>query len=191
MIQDCLMNTKIKLSITRNAIKEAGINVLLSNPDASMSEIAKAAGVGRATLYRHYKTRNMLMQTLARKCLEETDTLLKPLESQNIKGKLALETSIDLLMPMANRFRFLMNLWLVTASDPAAIQIYKRQLRGLGKLVTQAQNDGEISSELSNVWVVSLFDSLLNSAWQLIEQGKITPRDAAVAFKKSFFTGVQ
>ncbi len=185
------MKEHAKIVQSRTAIEEAGIEVLLRNPEASMSEIALVAGVGRATLYRHFESREILVQTLARKCLEETDELVEPIKAQGLRGRRAIEASIDVLIPMANRFRFLMSLKAIAANDPAINLIYKRQLGELSELVNQAQSDGEISSTLSNEWVVSMFDAILNSAWQLIEQGKVAPGDAAIAFKQSFFSGCQ
>jgi len=100
-----------------------------------MSEIALAAGVGRATLYRHFESRELLVQALANKCLQETDELVVPLKEQGLTGKEAIEAYIDVLMPMANRFRFLMSLWNIAADDPTVIRIYQRQLRELRELV--------------------------------------------------------
>lgn len=185
------MKEHAKLTRSRVAIEEASIEVLLRNPDAGMSEIALAAGVGRATLYRHYESREILVQTLAKKCLEETDELVKPLNAEGLTGKQAILATIDVLMPMANRFRFLMSLWSIAEHDPSVIRIYKRQLKELRELVKQAKSEGEISAELSTTWVVSMFDALLNSAWQLVELDKMTPSDAARYFKRSFFLGCQ
>lgn len=185
------MKEHAKITQSRNAIEEAGIEALLRNPDAGMSEIALAAGVGRATLYRHYESRELLVQALAKKCLEETDALVEPLKAMGLEGKQAIEATIDVLMPMASRYRFLMSLWAIAADDKVVNRIYKRQLKDLSELVMQAQAEGEISSKLSTVWVVSTFDAILNSAWQLIELGKVSPKDAMISFKRSFFLGCQ
>jgi AcrR family transcriptional regulator len=43
------------------AILDAAVASLADNPDASMAEIAARAGVGRVTLYGHFKTRAELI----------------------------------------------------------------------------------------------------------------------------------
>ena len=43
----------------------AGIETLLADRSAGMSEIARNAGIGRATLYRHFETREALVKKLA------------------------------------------------------------------------------------------------------------------------------
>jgi len=163
----------------------------LRNPDAGMSEIALAAGVGRATLYRHFDSRTSLIQALAIRCLEDTDVLTAPLKLQQLRGKRAIEATIDVLMPMATRYRFLMSLWNLASNDQKTNQIYQRQLNEFSLLVEQAQDAGEFRSDLSVTWIVWSFDALLTSAWYLIEQAEMTPADAADALKKSFFSGCQ
>jgi len=188
-MKDAPKKEHAKTAHSRSVIEEAGIEVLLRNPAAGMSEIALAAGVGRATLYRHFESRELLVQALANKCLQETDELVVPLKEQGLTGKEAIEAYIDVLMPMANRFRFLMSLWNIAADDPTVIRIYQRQLRELRELVKQAQDEGDICKSFSSIWVVSTFDALLTSAWQLIENRKMSSAAAAAAFKRTFYSG--
>lgn len=183
------MKEHAKIAQSRHAIEEAGIETLLRNPDAGMSEIALAAGVGRATLYRHYESREALVQALAKKCLEETDRLVQPLKDEGLQGRAAIEATIDVLMPMAARYRFLMSLWTIAADDRTVRRIYNRQLDELSELVTDAQAAGELRPEFSTTWIVSFFDSVLSCAWYLVESGEMSAADAAVAFKSSFFDG--
>ena len=51
--------------------------VLPRNPGAAMAEIAEKAGVGRATLYRHFPTRDDLIRALALASLSQTDKATK------------------------------------------------------------------------------------------------------------------
>jgi AcrR family transcriptional regulator len=48
----------------RNAVVEAAAAVLSRDESASMQAVAEAAGVGRATLYRHFPNRETLMAAL-------------------------------------------------------------------------------------------------------------------------------
>jgi TetR/AcrR family transcriptional regulator, repressor for lfrA len=52
-------------SRTRKAILDAASTVLATNPAASLSDIANAAGVGRSTLHRYFAERSELLRALA------------------------------------------------------------------------------------------------------------------------------
>ena len=46
------------------AIRQAALEALASDPDASMAEIARRAGVVRATIYAHFPTRESLLDAV-------------------------------------------------------------------------------------------------------------------------------
>ncbi|MCY7304339.1 MAG: TetR/AcrR family transcriptional regulator, partial [Thermoleophilia bacterium] len=46
------------------AILDAALEALASDPDASMAEIARRAGVVRATIYAHFPTRDALLDAV-------------------------------------------------------------------------------------------------------------------------------
>lgn len=52
-------------SRTRKAILDAATGVLATNPAASLSDIATAAGVGRSTLHRYFSERSELIRAVA------------------------------------------------------------------------------------------------------------------------------
>ena len=64
----------------RSAIAAAAMEALTESPDASLNAIAKRAGVGNATLYRHFQTREALVlavyQQEVRKLVQSADSLL-------------------------------------------------------------------------------------------------------------------
>ena len=56
---------------TPAAILEAAARLLAEDGDASMADLAGAAGVGRATLYRYYPSREALLGALTAEALDE------------------------------------------------------------------------------------------------------------------------
>src|SRR5580704_15958761 len=65
----------------REAILTAALEALTESPDASLNAIAKRAGVGNATLYRHFQTREDLVlavyQHEVRRLVDSADPLLE------------------------------------------------------------------------------------------------------------------
>jgi TetR/AcrR family transcriptional repressor of mexCD-oprJ operon len=68
---------------TEAAILETATRVLAQRRDASMIDIANAAGVGRATLYRYFPTREQLLDALHAAATEE---LASRIEDANVAG---------------------------------------------------------------------------------------------------------
>ena len=58
------------------AILDAAEDCLVRNPEATVAEIAKAAGVGRVTLYGHFPTRADLVEAVFRRVTERADEAL-------------------------------------------------------------------------------------------------------------------
>lgn len=175
---------------SRNALLEAGIEILLANPKASLSEIALKAGVGRATLYRHFETREQLVIALAQESLEMTDEAMQPIKTMGLQGKPAIEAMFDAIMPLASRYHFLLNLWNIVDDDPVITDIYNRQLNELSLRVEEGKSEGSISSDFTSSWIISLIDSLIFSGWWAMANEGLTSIQASGYAKASLFNGI-
>jgi DNA end-binding protein Ku len=69
-----------------DAIIEAAITCLARDPDVSMSQIAKTAGVGRVTLYAHFENRAVLISEVVAVAMAQTDEELEALDIDSIKA---------------------------------------------------------------------------------------------------------
>ena len=177
----------LRFEKSRRAILEAGIAELLINPNAGMSDIAQRAGIGRATLYRHFDSRDALIKELTLVCYEEVEAACAPYE--HLQGKAAIEKLIEVLMPLANRFRFLIGLWSFVEEDEDIRRIEAWVDQELTVLFDQAKAIGEINRELPTAWLVAFFDSTLMAGWMLIEEGDATAEQAAAYMTQSFLNG--
>ena len=176
-----------RLVQSEKAIIEAGIKTFLSNPAAGMSEIAQVSGVGRTTLYRHFDSKETLIQAIALRCLEEINEVLQPV--QKLRGRKAIEATFVLLMPVANRYRFLSTLWPEVINDPLVVQLVEQSARDMEWLFKQAKDAGEIDRALPNVWLTNFYDMTLITAWSLLESGDINTEKAVRFATQSFFQG--
>ena len=164
------MTTDLRIQKSTRALLDASFAVLLHNPHASLSEIASQAGVGRATLYRHYPTRERLIQALALESLSMIADALSPIRSNGDVGMKAIQAMIQALLPLAQRYHFLQMIWTVAELDSEVWQHYETQMAWIAEWVSQGQASGEINPDLQVSWVVSVLDSMLYSASWLIAQ---------------------
>ncbi len=180
-----------RASRSRRALLDSTISLFLSNPHATMSDIASHAGIGRATLYRHFETREKLILALAMESLELTDQVLEPIRVQNLTAMESLTKGLHAIMPLANRFHFLISLWNVCSENNTEVMaIYNRQLEQLAEVIEQGKREKSIDNGISTNWIVLLIDSLIYMGWWSISTGEQTAEQAAELAVISLFKGV-
>lgn len=175
---------------SREALINSGITLLIMNPKASLKEVAEYAGVSRATLYRHFETREQLIQEIAQESLGMTDAVMAPIKQQQLSAKATLEAMFHALMPMADRYHFLLSLWSIAEGDELVMATYQRQLAELYAIIEQARLEGFVRPELSNDWIMVTIDTMIYSGWWLISEGKCTAQQAAEQAIITLFGGI-
>lgn len=95
---------------TRNRILDVAREVLGHSPDASMGDIAVAAGVVRRTVYGHFPNRSDLVRTLAQRAVSEMVEVLTPVDRPEHAADLAWVEFVTEVWPLVHRYRVLLAL---------------------------------------------------------------------------------
>jgi TetR/AcrR family transcriptional regulator, mexCD-oprJ operon repressor len=163
----------------RNAerIVEAAVACLGSNPDASMSEIAHAAGVGRVTLYGHFSSRETLIEAALRRVLDEGDEVLETLDLTGDPRE-ALRTMIEagwLLMAQAGAVLEAAQ----AALPPGRIkELHDKPAQRIETLIRRGQSEKVFRRDLPASWLTSVLHHVMKGAAVDVRKGQLDAGDA-------------
>lgn len=173
---------------TRDAIIAAAFQVFGRDPAASLGDVAARAGVGRATLHRHFQGRDDLMVALAGAAIAELDAAVDAATADAASHTEALRLSLDAIMPLADRQWFLAREPLERVPEIKAG--HDRQLAELAESVAAAKREGGLDPAVPTPWIVQAYDHLLYAAWELVRAGEATPAQAAALAWRTLTTGL-
>lgn len=172
---------------THEAIIQAAFTLYREKPSASLAEIAQYAGIGRATLHRHFKGRNELLAALADRALIELDDIATAATENAQSYTQALQLIMYAIVPLADRHWFLSRE--VVDTDKKIQAEHQKQMQQMCDLIESAKAEGSIASTMPTAWVAATFDSLLFSAWEVINNGEATIRQASDLAWNTFLYG--
>jgi AcrR family transcriptional regulator len=144
-------------------IQEAAIDALASDPEASMAEIARRAGVVRATIYVHFPTREDLITTITERAISETSEVIAAAEPERGEPADALARVVTAAWRTLGRYHALVAI---------NTQLPAKELRDrhhpvvavLEPLIERGQRDGAFRSDVSPAWHLSMILALIHAA---------------------------
>ncbi|MEO1107413.1 MAG: TetR/AcrR family transcriptional regulator [Pseudomonadota bacterium] len=162
---------------TKDAIIEAAFEVFSQNQAASLGDVAQHAGVGRATLHRHFPGRPELMRALAKIAIAELDEAVEQATAGATSYEEGFRLSLHAIVPLANRQLFLANEGL--EADPEIAAAYDKGLQELRHDVDAAKQEGAFDPNVPTDWIVEAYENLIYAAWSLVQSGEATAKQAA------------
>ncbi len=165
------------------------MTALADNPEASLSAIADAAGVSRATLHRYFPARQALIDTISLHAIQETDAAVNAINWEGMTGQEYLLAVFEAVIPLGDRYHVLSRVPLDAASD-AVREAYARQLRGVDTMVQWMAREGLVASRVPTAWAALVIDSLIYAAWTAVRDGAVAPREAAALACRTYLHGL-
>jgi TetR/AcrR family transcriptional regulator, mexCD-oprJ operon repressor len=172
---------------TRAAILEAAARVLGRRPDAAMADIADEAGVGRATLYRHFPTRDSLLQGAQEAAIAE---LTEGIEAANL-GDLSVERAIARLISVFMRTGAKYAAFITQDEDHPDSVDKQRVMQPVRDVFDRGVRDGVLRADPPADVLFEMFSALVERALWLTVSGTVTPEAATDAVVDLFLDGAR
>jgi AcrR family transcriptional regulator len=173
--RDVTGSTAHRADFRRNEqrIFDAAARVLADDPTAGMADIACCAELGRATLYRHFPSREALIEGVRRVADEATGVIVERHTAPDAPGTPAqrLATIVEELLEVGDRYRFLL-------AHPASVDAERDQRRArygtaMEELVRHAQEARQLDPAANPKWVTMAFGGLLQAAARAMSRGDL------------------
>lgn len=155
------------------AIIDAAARVLARDPDASIADIASAAGLGRVTVYGHFRSRRDLVETVVRRQLAAANHAL---EAINLTGD-----------PAGALARLVAATWTVTARTGSLVAAAEKVLpattvrelhhgpleQRVRAVVERARAAGRFTTDVSTDWMVAMIHATIHAAASEVDAGRL------------------
>lgn len=160
------------------AILDAAQRCLSADPQATIGHIAKAAGVGRVTLYGHFKTRAELLDAVFERVSAQSSETLDEVDTRGDPAA-ALARLVAATWEVVHRFNAIRQ---AAEGELPAERVrahHDVHFRRLDALIARGQRAGAFRRDLPRRWLVTTCYRLIHGAADDCAAGRIKNRDAA------------
>jgi AcrR family transcriptional regulator len=159
------------------AILAAAAGCLTEDPDTSVAEIAAAAGVGRMTLYGHFKTRADLLDAVVTRVVAEADGTLDAVDvSGDPRDALARLVAASWLV--VDQLRHVLEAAQRELPAERILQAHDQVLGRVQALIERGQAAGAFRADLPVAWLVSLAMNVMHAAAAEVSAGRLASGQA-------------
>ncbi|EKF20098.1 TetR/AcrR family transcriptional regulator [Nitratireductor pacificus] len=172
---------------TKLAILDAAAHLVARKANATMAEVADAAGVARSTVHRHFPERGDLVDALE-------DYANSELVSAHERSASAGGTALDALLRFGQELFEKSDLLVAAYGNPGReteIADGQNADPALNALILKGQGDGSIARELPAAWVAQVLWSLFYAAWLMNASSRMSKHEALGMFLETFTRAVE
>jgi AcrR family transcriptional regulator len=153
-------------------ILAAALDALAGDPAASMAEIARRAGVVRATVYVHFPTREALIAAITERAMSEVIQVIEAAEPERGEPAAALHRVVTRAWRTLGRYHALIE---INTRLPHA-QLHSRHhsvLASLEPLIERGQRAGTFRADVPAGWHLSIVMALIHAASAELRAGRL------------------
>ncbi|MEU8929738.1 TetR/AcrR family transcriptional regulator [Streptomyces sp. NPDC048409] len=177
-----------RADLNRRRILDVALAELLRDPDASMDQIARAAGVVRRTVYGHFPSREALIGTLVDDAVRTLTAADEGARRQTADPAEAVARSVLAIWETADRYRLLIGL----AQRTVTMQGIRDRLTPLREqkveLLRRGLDEGIFTSPLPAPALAYVHEQLLFAVMEAVNDGLLDAREAGRAAAVSALT---
>ncbi len=164
------------MAVNRDHVLRSAAALLTRKSTATMDEVARAAGISRATLHRHFAGRDALVRALESLGIAECEAALDTARLDEGPAGEAVRRLVRAIAPAAGLLAFLYTenqLFEGEEQNAGWTRIDDR----VAALFRRGQAAGEFRIDLTPAWLTeALYGLLASGAWAVAE-GRVAPKD--------------
>ncbi|MDF3143122.1 MULTISPECIES: TetR/AcrR family transcriptional regulator [unclassified Streptomyces] len=164
------------MAVDRDHVLRSAAALLTRKSTATMDEVAKAAGISRATLHRHFAGRDALVRALEALGIAECEAAVDAARLDEGAASDAVRRLVREIESAAGLLAFLYTENQLFEGEEQH-EGWSRIDGRIAALFRRGQDSGEFRIDLTPAWLTeALFGLLASGAW-VVQSGKVAPND--------------
>jgi AcrR family transcriptional regulator len=175
-----------------DAILDAVEEQLEERGQATISAVAKRAGVSRVTVYAHFPTWQVLLEAAVERAVRRTMTALAAASPDDGPPVQALERMLAAAWRHLARYGAMAQAVAEQLSPEAVTRTHQAAHQTIGALVERGRADGSFRTDLPAGWLITACIALIHTCAEEVRAGRIGEGDAVpvvTATVRDLFTG--
>ena len=164
------------MALDRDHVLRSAAALLTRKSTATMDEVAKAAGISRATLHRHFAGRDALVRALEALGIEECEAALDAARLDEGPAAEAVHRLVREIEPAAALLAFLYTENQLFEGD-GQNEGWSRIDDRIAALFRRGQGNGEFRIDLTPAWLTEALYGLLASGAWAVSEGRVAATD--------------